>query len=139
MPNTFTLQRDAVPEPSFGSANQQTWPLRITCSAPPTGLDASIFVYHAVSLATSAPQDAFECIASVEQMRELPLNNPTTGSDGQAVPYYRLAVLTVNCRSAQEADELWGKVQEDANELLVNFAAMLDLVASETVTVDPLA
>jgi hypothetical protein len=79
--------------------------------------------------------DVFECVASIQQMSEIPEDAPGVGEGGNLVPYYRKDVLTFYCRNSEQADSLWEKVQADVRDLLRNHRAMQNLLTSETVTI----
>lgn len=129
---SLTLTRDSVKPVHFADGLQHSWPVRITAVSTISGLPSEIFVYHAVGQDSATNEDLFECVASVQQITELPATAPQGDPTGKLIPYYRKAVLEAHCRSADEADELWDKVKDDANDLVVNFRAFGNMTATDT-------
>lgn len=117
--------------------NQHVWPLKITASltAGATMPSPKIFVYHASMGDDAYMGDIFECVASLQQYFDLPINTPVSIEDGLVVPYYRTEVINFNCRSPAEADELWVEIQADVTDLVNNYAAFLTARESETVEI----
>lgn len=115
--------------------NQHTWPLEVT-SVSLGAMPSEIFVYHKGQAGVTAAYagDVFECVASVHQLSEIGLA-PSLLPDGKEVPYYRSAVLKFDCRSAEEADDLWNKIIEDTVDLVNNYLAAADLVVSSTINI----
>jgi hypothetical protein len=107
---------------------QQVWPLKITAAVLNNSMpSAKIFVYHA-SMGDDAYQgDVFECVASFQQYNDLPEDAAIVEGDGYVVPYYRLNVLYFDCRSPQEADDLWDDIVEDVTDLVDNYVAFNDV------------
>lgn len=132
---SLTLTRDAVPAAYFEGSQQHSWPVRITAASSEAGLEPAIFVYHVVGSDKATSEDIFECVASVQQMTELPANAPQPDATKALVPYYRKNILEIACRSAEEADELWDRVQEDVIDLLANFRAFANMQATAVVTI----
>lgn len=135
---SIALTRDSM-QPAIEERlhNQHVWPLRVTAVSSESGLSSKIFVYHAAMDDDGFIGDVFECIASVPQMSEIPEDAPVS-VDGGNVPYFRTDVLTFNCRSEDEADDLWAKVKADVTDLVQNFRAAQRFETVETVTIDPL-
>lgn len=110
---------------------QHTWPLEVTAVSTTPNLPSEIFVYHSSMGDDPLVGDLFECVASLNQLDEIGLTPVDT--ELETIPYYRSAALTFSCRSAQEAEDLWMKVQADALDLLNNFKAINNLTEVETV------
>ena len=129
----FTLTRQSVE--TVAAANRFVWPLHVTVSSADG--DPAVFVYHRRSR-VSAEEDIFECVASVNQMTELPVTEPDMepDEDGNVTPYYRLATLAFNCRSLVEADDLWLRIQEDIQDLADNLRAWASLQVEEVVSIN---
>ena len=108
---------------------QHNWPLRVTAVGT-DGLPSEIFVYHA-GMPGQPEEDIFECVASVQQLAELPLTRPEPDF---AIPYYRLNVLEVWCRSALQAETVWQELKEEADILVENWLAATALAATDTYT-----
>ena len=120
----------AVTEPVPG---QHTWPLQVVATSTTTGLPSEIFVYHAALDDDPIQGDIFECVASIHQLDEIGLTPVEDTGDGVSIPYYRSATLLFNCRSPEEAEDLWVKVQADALDLLNNVKSLDTLVDIETI------
>ena len=131
------LQRLGVFAVEDEVTSQHVWPLVVTAVSSEAGLASEIFVYHAEMGDDPYEGDVFECVSSIQQMTEIPTDAPAEGEDGNNIPYYRKNVLTFHCRSAEEAEDLWGKVQADVTDLLQNYrAATGGLGSVETITID---
>lgn len=116
-------------------ARQHCWPLEVTATSTVAGLDSEIFVYHVgVADTPTAHMAAYEVIASLTQMQELPVDQPGTDPDGSYVPFFRSRKLLAYCRSSEELESLWLKVQEDVQDLLNNHRAAQNLKVTQTVT-----
>lgn len=103
---------------------QHVWPLKISAtllagSAMP---NAKIFVYHASMGDDAYTGDVFECIASLQQYYDLPIDVAVMEGE-YAVPYYRRSNLEFYCRSAIDAEDLWEAIQTDVADLTANFEA----------------
>ena len=129
------LIRDSITGVQVPNWVRHAWPLRVTADSNETGLSSKIFVYHAEMGDDPYQGDVFECVASIQQMSEIPEDAPGVGEGGNLVPYYRKDVLTFYCRNSEQADSLWEKVQADVRDLLRNHRAMQNLLTSETVTI----
>jgi hypothetical protein len=118
------------------------WPIRIDAQqrtvdangipiVPAVYVPAKIFVIH------QAPPGGlfgnfFSCVASVQQMEDLPEDDPEPG-----VPFYRVASVTQLCRTPEAAVEFWEAVQSVTQELSNNLQAAADLVVAEEVIFTP--
>jgi hypothetical protein len=130
----ITLQREGLAVQEI--EGQQVWPLKITANlaAGANMPSAKIFVYHA-SMGDDAYQgDIFECVASIQQYYELPVDAAVAEGADYVVPYYRLDFVQINCLSPEEADELWAAILADVSDLIRNFYAKDDLAVAETIT-----
>lgn len=125
---TLTRSTVASEEPVPG---QHTWPLEVTAVSTTEDFPSEIFVYHAAMDDDPLVGDVFECVASLNQLGEIGLTPVNT--EDETIPYYRSDTLTFSCRSAQEAEDLWIKIQADALDLLNNFKAINNLVEVETI------
>lgn len=105
---------------------QYTWPLIINAESTRVGLDSEIFVYHAAYGDDSYLGDVFECVASVQQMNELPVGSAVEEHD-KLIPYYRRADVTFYASSAKEADDLWEDIKSDVDDLVLSWQALNDL------------
>jgi hypothetical protein len=93
-----------------------TYPYRVTCTST-TDHDTAIFVFHARSVDDALPGDQFECVASYQQMQEIPLDEPVLDGD-TPIPYYRKSVVEFYSTDPEEVDDVWAIVQQDARHLL---------------------
>jgi len=130
---SLKLQRSALPG-NIGPG-QHTWPLKVVATSTTDGLPSDIFVYHAGQSGAITPGDEFWCVASVHQLNELGLAPVAGGAGKPAIPLYRSATLLFDCRSAEEAEELWQTIQQEGEELVINFNARLQLVETDSITI----
>ena len=129
----ITLQREGLAVQEI--QGQQVWPLKITATliAGTPMPSAKIFVYHANMGDDAYQGDIFECVASIQQYYELPVDAAVAEDADYVVPYYRLDFVQLNCLSPEEADALWDDIAEDVQDLIRNFYAKDDLTTSETI------
>lgn len=124
---SFSVTRTPI-EPAI-VRSQHAWRLKATVTSQVTGLPSEVFVYHILTPGNDL-DEIFECVASLSQLSEIGLDPQMSGS--QVVPYYRREDLVMDCRSAEEALDVWQKIREDIADLSRNFEASEDL--DETVT-----
>lgn len=137
----ITATRETLYEPlmtTVGAQQIHTFPFKVTVTASSgEAMSPKIFVYHANSMVKGEASDAdlFEAVASVHQLMELPPDKPAydPALPDKYYPYYRTSVLLFHCRSEEEAEELWLKVQEDIGDLTRSFAAATALRVVEAV------
>jgi hypothetical protein len=127
----ITLTRESVT--SFEGNGRHVWPLKVTAVSTVPDLDSNIFVYHYSGGADPYQGNVFECVASLPQMHDIPVNAPDMSVD-EVVPYFRRSTLFVVCRSPDEADAVWTSVQADVQDLIDNHRALSRLDTTETVT-----
>lgn len=133
---SIELTRSSVIPVEDEVLSQHVWPLSVTAVSNQNGLSSKIFVYHAEDGDDPFMGDIFECVASVQQMTEIPEDQPGIGEDGNNIPYFRKDTLLFHCRSASQADDLWVKIQADVKDLLQNYLALTSgLQTTETVTI----
>lgn len=130
----ITLQREGLDVQEI--QGQQVWPLKITATlaAGASMPSAKIFVYHANMGDDAYQGDIFECVSSIQQYYELPVDAAVAEGADYVVPYYRLEFVQLNCLSPEEADELWNDIVADVGDLIRNFYAKDELAAAETIT-----
>lgn len=132
------LTRFASEDEALPLAQRQAWP--VTILAEGVNMDEHIFVYHVGKAEDPIPGDRFECVASVNQMYEIPKNQGVSLTTQTGIPYYRSNVLEYVARTAEEAEEIWTKVQQEVEWLVKNWNSALRLKAissveiSETIT-----
>lgn len=113
------------------SGDTTVWAVNIvaTVSQPET-LPAEIFVYHA-GMPSQPDQDFFSCVASPQQINELPNYRPD--SDGLRVsPFYRQSTATLFCRTAAQAAQVWEDMQMELACLRENWTAANTLSLTAT-------
>lgn len=118
---------------SLPLAQRQAWP--VTIMAEGDNMDEHIFVYHVGRAEDPIPGDRFECVASVNQMYEIPKNQGVSLTTQTGIPYYRSNILEYVARSADEAEEIWNKVVEEVSWLVKNWNASLKLKAVSSVEI----
>jgi hypothetical protein len=130
----ITLQREGLAVQEI--QGQQVWPLKInaTLVAGTSMPSAKIFVYHANMGDDAYQGDIFECVSSIQQYYELPVDAAVAEGVDYVVPYYRLDFVQLNCLSPEEAEELWNSIRSDVADLIRNFYAKDDLTTLETIT-----
>ncbi len=113
------------------------YPARITAVVDEPGLeDSAIFVYHAQTEDRSIAGDIFECVASYQQMQELPVDAPDTEAE-VPIPYYRKSVVEFYLTDPDEMAEIWSIVQFDAKHLVTSARHWGKINTTDTVTIDP--
>ncbi len=108
------------------------WPLRITATNTNDDTPAYVFVMQVAAPAASDLGDDFSCVASVQQLTELPISAPVPG-----VAYYRVNSVTIMCRNPDLAVEAWEKIKWAVQDLANNLAASAVLVNVETAVIIP--
>lgn len=122
---SLTLKRKIAP-PS-DDASRHTWPLHIECTAVTGDIPKKIFVYRR----DLAENDTFSCVASVQQLRELPEDAPN--ADG---PFFRKAVAQFECRNEQQQFDIWEDVVNQVRDLSTNWQLGTQLTEELTITIE---
>lgn len=125
---SLTLTRNALEYTR--QAGQCVWPLIVACASDEVGLSDAVFVYH-VYPDSDQVEEIFECVASLPQMSEIDTSPQLAGE--VVTPYYRKNVMRLDCRSPEEADDVWRLVQVDVRDLLLNFRRAQALTPTEQV------
>lgn len=112
---------------------RQAWPVKVIAEG--FGMDDKIFVYHIGQSTDPVTGDRFECIASVNQMHELPADQATTMTNLEGIPFYRTNVLEYIARSATEAESIWKTVVEEVEWLVKNWNSSLSLQVIDTAVI----
>lgn len=121
----ITLTRNDLNwEPSL--AGQHVWPLLVAATTD-DGLTAHIFVYHVQ--ADSEISSIFECVSSLPQLSEIGLT-PTDDT-----PYFRQDSLRFDCRSPEQAWDLWERIEQDVRDLVRNYQLAEQLATGEEVVI----
>lgn len=130
----FKLTRFSTPEQDT-LVERHHWPIRIDAAVatedPEVFQPVKIFVMH------QAPPgglfgDFFSCVASVQQLEDLPEDAPIEG-----VPFYRVSSVTQLCRTPEAAVEFWEAVVSVVQELSNNIVASQNLSVAEEVIIIP--
>ena len=131
----ITLQREGLKVQEIN--DQQVWPLKITATLAQgsTMPSPKIFVYHANMGDDAYEGNIFECVASIQQYYEIPVDAAVAEGADYVVPYYRLDFVQLDCLSPEEADQLWDDIVQDVTDLVNNFHAKDNLTTSETITI----
>lgn len=106
------------------------WPIRIDAQK----LEGEEFVPAKIFVMHHAPPgglfgDFFSCVASVQQLEDLPEDAPEPG-----VPFYRVSSITQLCRTPSAAVEFWEAVKNITQELQDNLVASANLEVAEEFT-----
>jgi hypothetical protein len=125
---SLTLKRSIAP-PS-DDASRHTWPLMIECLAASDGFPPKMFVYHR----DIAGVDTFSCVASVQQLRELPEDAPTVVGD-QQIPFFRKSAARFECRNEAQQMQIWEDTLEQAKAVFDNWRLGSDLTQELTVEI----
>ena len=142
-----TLQLVQSTADVLSRAEKSAWPLVIRALG--TNMPSEIFVYQAVPVSDSVPGDRFQCVASVNQLRELPTlaalklakhererrheHVPVKDFNIFEIPFYRSAEADFSCRSEKESLHIWNLIQADAQRLVDNFNQWQNLQVENTV------
>lgn len=105
------------------------WPISILAEG--TNIDDHIFVYHVGKPDDPIAGDKFECVASINQMQELPKTQGMSLTTTTGIPFYRHNELKFVARSALEAKRIWDEVVNEVHELVENWNASMVLQAAE--------
>jgi hypothetical protein len=131
---SLVLTRGSVPAGSVPN-NAHLFPIRIVAASGTEGVPSEIFVYHRPPL--SAPDDSsadiFEAVASASQVEELGLEPVEADEENEveSVPFYRSDTCLFYCRTPAEAQDLWERIKEDAEDLVENIRAAAGLSVGE--------
>lgn len=133
MADTITLTREE-PTSTYSGAAQHSWGLKVTAVSNKEGLGSKVFVYQENAPGSGYSADRFSCVASTQQMQDLPEDGPTDDGDSH-VPFYRVATAEFDCRSPELREEIWEKIKTNVNDLLVNWLALEETEETETVVI----
>jgi hypothetical protein len=111
------------------------YPLRITATSTEPDLDSEIFVFHARDVNDPLPGDQFECVASYQQMQELPVDAPISGPT--PVPYYRKSVVEFYVTDPAEISDIRNIVIQDTTFLIRSARLLGQVSVVETVDINP--
>jgi hypothetical protein len=110
---------------------QHVWPVRIVAEGL-NGAPSEIFVY-ARAKSGDKQGDIFQCMVSVPQLAEIGTTGPLVLDGTTQIPYYRTNTAEFVTRTAEEAEEVWNSLLEDAYNLALNLDAVADLQVIATV------
>ncbi len=127
----FKLIREETPE-ILALPERHQWPVRVTATNDPAGTPAYVFVMRSAAPGEWS-EDTFSCVASAQQMRDLPIT-----AVGPSSPYFRVAQVSALCRSPEAAMEFGVKVEYALRDLANNLAAasMLEVTHEAIITPD---
>lgn len=129
---SIMLTFEAVAEEEIGKLS---WPLRVSASSNEEGLDSNIFVFHAQSMEGASAGDMCEAVASIVQMNELPIDNPTT-IDGAPIPFYRKSSAEFHFHTSDALNEAIEIIKEDTASLLRAFRTFNLIQEQQVVTIE---
>jgi hypothetical protein len=125
----FKLIREETPA-DLALADRHQWPVRVTAKNA-DNTPAYVFVMR-----QAAPGEwlsaTFSCVASAQQMDDLPTTTPGPGG-----PFYRVATVTALCRNAEAAVEFGTKIEYAMRDLANNLASAALLSVVEEITITP--
>jgi hypothetical protein len=133
MEATIKLTKFVSQDENLPDAQRQSWPVQILAEG--TNIEDHIFVYHVGTQNDPLQGDRFECVASVNQLYEIPKNQGVSLTTQTGIPYYRSNVLSYVARSASEAQTIWTDVVTEVEWLVKNWNASLKLQAVEFATI----
>lgn len=132
---SIQLTREVSLPSAIPPALRKTWTLRVTAAG--TGIPSEVFVYRALPdpdpLAGGG--DTFQCVASVAQLNDLPVEADYNPSNQVSVPYYRSAVFDMVFDTAAEAEKAWADLRTEIAGLTQNWTASQTLAVAETITI----
>jgi hypothetical protein len=113
------------------AAERHLWPVKFTAAFTDDEEPAPVFVMQQAEPGEfGVPK--FSCVASAVQMYDLPVDEP-----GGGTPFYRVAEVTLLCRSAVAAEEAGRKVKEAVQDLVDNLASAARLSVVDDATITP--
>ena len=99
----------------IAETDRRVWTLK--AKAEGTGIPSEIFVYHVDQQSVPIAGDKFECVATVNQIYELPVDQGVILTETRTIPYYRSSEFQVVLRSAEEAEIVWQQLQQQLQQL----------------------
>ncbi len=134
MSSNIKLTRFASTDDLIPPALRSAWPVAILAQG--TAMDDAIFVYQVGKSDDPIPGDKFECVASVNQMFELPKTQGVSLTTETGIPFYRTNVLQFVARSASEAERIWVDVVQEVQLLVANYNSALTLKGTDFAEID---
>lgn len=128
----ITLTFEAIDDAEIGKLS---WPLRISALSTEEGLDSNIFVFHAQTIEGASPGDMCESVASIVQMNELPIDEPTV-IDGDPIPFYRKSSAEFHFHTSDALDDAIEIIKEDVASLLRAFRTFNLIQEQQVVTIE---
>lgn len=112
----------------------RNWTLDIKVEVDEEGIDPNILVFQRNVYHDDAG-DPFVDVADVHDLNFLPIGKCWDMEDEHPVedhvPYYRLDHVTFDCYTADEAEEIWGKITGRVRKLVKEYNAARDLEEKE--------
>jgi hypothetical protein len=113
--------------------------LRVEASAVdehgnPTGADPNVFLYlrKPVNPYTGTADDIFQAICGPVDLSDYPIGEP---DPEKAFPFLRLSYVELDLRATSVAEEIWGVIAREVNQLLVALQRMETLVPTLDIVV----
>jgi hypothetical protein len=135
-----TIQLTEFINNDLSCAEKSVWPLSITALG--TNISSEIFVYQMIPVTDTLPGDRFQCVASTQQLSEVPAINhlelhPKCDEKFRC-PFYRTDTVTFTCYSLTEAQDKWALIQDAVQRLIDNYNQWQNLVTKEVVVIEPI-
>ncbi len=127
------LTRFASDPKAMPASHREVWPVSILAEG--VGIDDHIFVYQVGKTEDPIMGDKFECVASVNQLMEIPKDLGTSLTTVTGIPFYRSNILEYVCRSADEAQRIWEEVVKEVELLVKNWDASKNLKGTDFATI----
>ncbi len=134
MPANIKLTRFVPDQSQLPPALQTSWPVSILAQG--VGMDDAVFVYQVGKTDDPIAGDKFQCVASVNQLYEIPKNQGVSLTVETGIPYYRSNVLQFVSRSAEEAERIWHDVIAEVDLLVANLNAATSMQATDFAQID---
>lgn len=126
----FKLVREATP-PDLAYQDRHHWPVRISAFNTSDDSPAKLFVLQ-TDITGGVNGDTFSCVASIQQMEDLPEDEV-----GDTSPFYRVSQITVFARTAEAAREFSDKITAAVQDLADNIASAEVLAVEEEIIITP--
>lgn len=117
----------------IGFPNQSAWPLVVRAEG--TNIPSEIFVHQITQEGDLYQGDIFRCIASVNDLYEIPKDRIVSSEGTDQVPYYRTEMIQFFCRNPQEVETLWERVKSQTADLIRNYNSFHRLKNIDEVTI----
>jgi len=126
----LTINRSPL-QGELNAPHHYVWPLVVQVFSNEEGLPSEVFVYHEQGPDNDV-DSIFSCVASLPQLSEIGLDPVKDLETNTIVPFFRTDTLRFDCRTPEEADDLYRRVVEDLSELLRDHRLAAAMLPSET-------